>query len=196
MFPFYGAGEAVDKLYTSLKSAAARCDFHDVSCEVKDQIIMNCSSNNLRKKALRDDLEDLDLEDFDDLLKCTRSYENSDRQAALMEGASEVRRIRRDCRNKQTDTKSVPVQSAYFDRQSVITTKVNPESSGKCCYSCGDAWPHLNGKQSCPAYGNICKCVKPNHFGKVCKSKTVVNNRFDESLNEVDNAGLPISVLT
>ena len=44
----------VDQFYTRLKSAAIRCDFHDADREIRDQIVMNCSSSTLRKKALRD----------------------------------------------------------------------------------------------------------------------------------------------
>ena len=48
--------ESVDQYYTRLKSAALRCEFYDVDREVRDQIVMHGSSSNLRKKALRDDL--------------------------------------------------------------------------------------------------------------------------------------------
>ena len=80
-------GETVDQFCTRLKTAASRCDFSDENRELRDQIVMSCTSNTLRKKALRDDLK------LPDLLACARSHENADRQAALIEGSSEVRRI-------------------------------------------------------------------------------------------------------
>ena len=80
-------GETIDKFCTRLRSAATRCQFLDESRELRDQIVMNCSSSSPRKKALRDDLN------LEDLLKCARPYENAERQSALMEGVKEVRRI-------------------------------------------------------------------------------------------------------
>ena len=69
--------ETVDQFHTRLRSAAIRCDFHDVDREIRDQIVMHCSSSNLRKKALRDDL------DLSNVLKIARSSERSERQATL-----------------------------------------------------------------------------------------------------------------
>ena len=44
------------------------------------------------------------------------------------------------------------------------------------CFGCGEHWPHVEGKTSCPAYGKTCrKCMKLNHFQKVCHSKVPVN---------------------
>ena len=80
--------ETIDQYHARLKSAAMRCDFADIDRELRDQIVMNCLSHSLRKRALRDDL------DLENLLKYARSYERSDRQAALMENpSSEVKRV-------------------------------------------------------------------------------------------------------
>ena len=43
----------------------------------------------------------------------------------------------------------------------------------KQCRKCGLTWPHKEGP--CPAQGKTCKkCGKPNHFARVCFSKTTV----------------------
>ena len=45
-----------------------------------------------------------------------------------------------------------------------------PKSS-KVCRRCGFTWPHTT--SPCPAKGKTCKkCGKPNHFAKMCLSKS------------------------
>ena len=41
--------ETVDQFCTRLKVIAARCEFQDETRELRDQIVMNCLSNTLRK---------------------------------------------------------------------------------------------------------------------------------------------------
>ena len=43
--------ERGDQFYTRLKSSVIRCEFHNVDREIRDQIVMNCSSSTLRKKG-------------------------------------------------------------------------------------------------------------------------------------------------
>ena len=46
--------ETVGQFATRLKVSASRCNFHDDKREIRDQIVMNCSSQQVRKKSLRD----------------------------------------------------------------------------------------------------------------------------------------------
>ena len=53
--------ETLHCFHTHLRSLAKNCDFANPDKEIKEQIILNCKSNSLRQKALR---EDLDLSGF------------------------------------------------------------------------------------------------------------------------------------
>ena len=71
--------ETIDSFHTRLRQLSRYCAFPDVDKEIKEQIILNCCSNSLRRKALR---EDLDLEK---LLKAGRALELSESQAKEVE---------------------------------------------------------------------------------------------------------------
>ena len=46
-------GETLDCFHTRLRSLVKTCDFANADKEIKEQIIFNCKSNSLRRKALR-----------------------------------------------------------------------------------------------------------------------------------------------
>ena len=73
------AKETIDQYVARLRTAATRCEFGDVDREIRDQIVFNCKSDSLRRKALRDDL------DLTVLLKLGRSIEVSESQAQKIE---------------------------------------------------------------------------------------------------------------
>ena len=50
-------GESFDSFHTRLKTLAKTCEFADANKEIKEQIILSCKSNALRRKALREDLD-------------------------------------------------------------------------------------------------------------------------------------------
>ncbi|XP_068738119.1 uncharacterized protein [Montipora capricornis] len=50
-------GETLDSFHTRLRSLAKTCDFANPDKQIKEQIILNCQSNPLRHKALREDLD-------------------------------------------------------------------------------------------------------------------------------------------
>ena len=68
-------GETLDSFHTRLRSLAKTCDFANLYKEIKEQIILNCQSNPLRRKALREDL------DLAGLMKAGRALELSEVQA-------------------------------------------------------------------------------------------------------------------
>ena len=149
--------EPIDKFVTRLREAASRCQFHDTAREIKDQVVQKCTSDRLRRKALREDLS------LDNLLKAARAMELADHQAMAMEGESEVLKVRQH-------EPVVKSENQEQSKQKVVDKK---------CYSCGGAWPHLDGRRSCPAFGVDCrKCGVKNHFARVCKSKKKVRHIF------------------
>ncbi|XP_045174571.2 uncharacterized protein LOC123535880 [Mercenaria mercenaria] len=67
--------ETIDQFVTRLKTKAKFCEFSDSEREVKSQLIQGCRSNELRKRALRDDYS------LNDLQKFARTLEISESQA-------------------------------------------------------------------------------------------------------------------
>ena len=179
--------ETVAQYFARLKPAALRCEFADIDRELKDHIVMTCQSQNLRKKALRDDF------DLEELLKCARSYENSDRQAALMDSSSDVQRInrRKSKRDSARYGKSAPkagkeVASGSNTPNRKKTPDSKSKNNNKRCFNCGGVFPHPNG-QKCPAQGTYCtRCTKPNHYASECRSEIPVNNILDEYSSDGD----------
>ena len=72
-------GETLDSFHTRLTSLAKTCDFANPDREIKEKIILNCQSNPLRRKALREDL------DLAGLVKAGRALELSEVQAKDLE---------------------------------------------------------------------------------------------------------------
>ena len=171
--------ETIEQYQTRLMPAAKRCDFHDVKREVRDQIVMTCLSNELRKKALRSDLG------LDDLMKTARSYESSSRQADLMENSKDVHRIRNRKGPKESRTMSSrdPPRDPSNNPSTCPSKKTVKKKKKKPCFNCGEPWPHPKGKE-CPAKGKVCRnCMKLNHLEKVCFNKKV-RHILDESSSE------------
>ena len=50
-------GKSLDSFHTRLRTLAKTCEFADANKEIKEQIILSCKSNALRRKALREDLD-------------------------------------------------------------------------------------------------------------------------------------------
>ena len=111
--------------------------------EIRTQIVENCRSSRLRRKALRDDTK------LSDLIAYARSIELSDKQTDEMEKESR------------------PGEKVYSNMQR-REQRPNKQRSKKC-YTCGGSYPHVN---ECPALGKECrKCHKIGHFAVVCKSR-------------------------
>ena len=114
-----------------------------------------------------------------DFLTIARSSEISERQATLMETTNEVNRIKNHYEKQPDNMKSkrkTHKRGKYSNRYSAN----DYEQIAKKCFGSGEAWPHTGGKLLCPAYGKAChKCMKNNHFGKVCRAKVPVNNILD-----------------
>lgn len=72
-------GESLDRFHTSFRTLAKTFEFADADKEIKEQIILSCKSNALRRKALREDL------DLTALLKAGRALELSETQANEVE---------------------------------------------------------------------------------------------------------------
>ena len=164
--------EAIDKFVTRLRETASRCQFHDNAREIKDQVVQKCTSDRLRRKALREDPS------LDNLLKAARAMELADYQATAMEGEPGVLKVGRQDPVVQSEDKG----------------QSKPKEADKLCFSCGGSWPHPKGRRSCPAYGLDCrKCGTKNHFARVCKNKKKVRTIVESTDSDTDDDSYRVS---
>ena len=162
--------ESIDQFVTRLKQKAQRCNFYDNDREIKDQVVFNCYSDRLRRKALRDDL------DLQNLVAAARAIELSNKQAAL------IKKKDQEDLNRLKKPEKYSNKLKYFDKQK------EPDFQRKC-FSCGDSWLHKNGKSSCPAFRHTCKkCGKHNHFESKCKTKLQEINKIELSSSDSDDS--------
>ena len=109
------------------------------------QLVENCRSNRIRRKAFRDD------PNLEDLMKYVRALKISDHHSSELE--------------KQHRQETV-YHTASQEHQPNRTRKAS-----RVCYNCGGTYPHQT--NPCLAIGKICNiCSKTRHFARVCKSKS------------------------
>ena len=146
-------GESMDEFVTRLRQLASDCEFQDKDGEIKSQIIQCCSSNRLRRKALK--TPNITLTN---LLDEARSLEISESQALGIE-STQVLAVK-DMGHRQKNKDMRPMKNS--SRRELTS------STDQSCFRCGEPWPH-NG--NCPARSRKCnKCSRTGHFAEVCKS--------------------------
>ena len=149
--------ESMDKFHTRLRKIASNYNFNNNDEEIRNQIIQNCRSHQLRMKALQESPS------LNSLLTMARSYEMAEIQAKEMEEGQDQQHVNATKQKKKGRT---------------ITTKT------KTCSRCGGPFPH---ESDCPALGKKCsKCSKMNHFSKCCRTKidhARSNDRSDDENN-------------
>ena len=164
-------GESLDSFHTRLRTLAKTCEFANTDKEIKDQIILNCTSHALRRRALREEL------DLATLLKAGRALERSEIQAQEFENVQDkiVNAVK-----PQKKKGAGPKNKAQHARRS--ESRKNDGSTK--CKNCGGAYPH---KDICPAKNKKCNsCGKLNHFARVCRTnppdavKRIVDQDEDE----------------
>lgn len=112
------------------------CSFTDLNKEVKTQVIQNCSSQQLRRKALREDMS------LEELLSSGRSLEIADRHAeAMSEKKVEVMKV-----DRKTDLKCFKC-GGHFPHKNKCP------ALGKKCNNCNS----LN------HFASVCKKFKQQH---------------------------------
>ena len=135
------AEETIDQYVARLKLVAARCEFHDVDREIRDQIVFNCKSDILRRKALRDDSS------LPDLLKLARSMELSESQARTIETS----RVCPEAR-PEIEINKLAKKPGKYSKKSINKKEFkNDKLHDKKCFACGNSWPHVG--SICPAKG-------------------------------------------
>ena len=146
-------GENVDAFCTRLRQLASTCDFGDLQRELKTQILWGCSSQQLKRRALRDEMT------LDKLLELARSLEMSEIQAKAMEHGSEtVNFVKKSGQKKFSHGRKF---SDFLHKQ---------KDSKQLCGNCG--YDSCHSKEKCPAKGEHCHgCNGVGHFKSVCRAR-------------------------
>ncbi|KAK3083972.1 hypothetical protein FSP39_006106 [Pinctada imbricata] len=153
--------ETVDQFATRLRQKSKHCDFADNDGEIKSQIIQGCTSNDLRRKALRDNL------DLTKLLSTARAMEIANKQADKMRKSEETNAVR---------------QKTFSQPNIKQSTSQSKEKKKQKCRNCGGRYPH---RSSCPAFGKICDyCKKENHFASQCLKRKTRERRKVQNVDE------------
>ena len=163
-------GESLDSYHTRLRQLSKTCEFADTDKEIKEHIILSCSSNSLRRRALREN------PDLASLLKLGRALELSESQANKVERNESTINAVNEHKGFQRSRQSRPQRNGRsrsqtnhhrsLSRSRSTTTRNN--STSQECRNCGGHFPH---KTSCPAKGKDCKaCGKIGHFARVCRT--------------------------
>lgn len=174
--------ETVSEYVTRLRTKAKNCNFHDEDQEIKNQVIFSCTSQTLRRRALREDYK------LDELLKVARGLELSEAQATRVEALDpspgSVNKVyhkqqqQHKSRSQQQQSQHKPQQQHNtqqqqqhkFPRKFHNTQQQQQQRNSDCCGNCGHTLPHTHG--TCPARGQECaKCHKIGHFARACRSR-------------------------
>ena len=77
-------GELLESYHTRLRQLAKTCEFSDIDKEIKEHIILTCTSSSLRRRALRENPT------LEALLKLGRALELSAKQAKDVEDTGQI----------------------------------------------------------------------------------------------------------
>ena len=150
--------ESVDSFCTRLRQLGSTCEFADLDREIKAQVLQGCSSNRLRRRALREDI------DLAGLVKLARSLELADIQAKEMETAETANFVKQGKGFNATSHRSK--QTAH--RPSHGQKRQTGDDKENCGW-CGSNNRHA--KKDCPARDKSCRnCGKLGHWASVCYS--------------------------
>ena len=125
------SGQSLDEYVTELRQLTRACEFADNDKEILAQVIQNCSSQRLRRRALRETGKTLT-----DILDLGRSLEMSDVQAAQMERDEVHHNV-----NRISKEMNVKHKKREFKKDN---HKFKTKDQGKDCLRCGGKCPHKN----------------------------------------------------
>ena len=160
--------QTLEAYVTELRHLALTCSFPDTEKEILSQVIQHCSSQRLRRRALREPDKSLS-----EIVAVGRMLEQADMQAQAME-KSEVNALPRKPPPQQAQPYHKQGYSTFRNRSSATSqAHKGTRSATTTCGNCGGHYPHDG---QCPAAGKTCNlCRKPNHFATVCRSSICRN---------------------
>lgn len=156
-------GESFDNFTHRVSMAAEKCSFLDKERQIKDQIILGCESETLKKVAIREDPTLVKL------ITLGKSEEASRQAVEVMaevnSGASDHDQsfsVNRSGQNRPGQNRPGQNRSGQ-NRQ-------GQNRPAQHCFNCGGPYPH--DKQPCPAKNKKCSyCKRHNHLESMCKTK-------------------------
>ena len=164
-------GDNIDDFYNQLREIAPTCGFLDaqIQQEIKSQLISGCASKKVRQKGLsQPNLTLLQLLTYARTLQLTDSHSKQMTEShvnCMHRGDSDDEAVHKVHTSKQK--KHVGKQKQHFP------SKSSSKTSSQKCHFCGGSYPHKNGRESCPAFGEKCRfCDKMNHFQDMCMSRS------------------------
>ena len=119
-------GEPIDSYATRLREQAKRCKFCNADCmsrNIRDQIVVGCRSQRIRRKALSDDLA------LDNLLKVARAEESANAHAADIEKSDHVKA------DSSVDTFKISKQPGRYSNRAKTSTMSAAAPQGKRCFN-------------------------------------------------------------
>ena len=152
--------QTLEAYVTELHHLALTCSFPDTEKEILSQVIQHCSSQRLRRRALREPDKSLS-----EIAAVGRMLEQADMQAQAME-KSEVNALPRKPPPPQAQPYHNQGYSKFRNRSSATSQahKGTRSAPSATCGNCGGHYPHDG---QCPAAGKTCNlCRKPNHFAQ------------------------------
>ena len=147
------ADETVQQYYIKLKEQAVKCDFRDLEIELKQQIDIHTTNNQLRRFSFRNPEKSLQ-----EILVEAKTMENTNLQADEVENSQYKAKELNAVRDKESCTAHGKEFNSFHRKMS---------SNPKKCFRCDGNYPHSG---SCPAQNKSCnKCGKMGHYAKCCK---------------------------
>ena len=179
--------ESLDTYHTRLRQLAKTCEFADADKEIKEHIILTCTSNALRRRALRENFS------LKDLLQHGRALELSESQATQVEKTeSQVNAVKDSKRSYQKPAKDTdtfrsrarqPKPQSHKPTSRTYENKQKTNSKKKICFHCGGDFPH---RDECPAKDQECRsCGKIGHFARICRTNPQRNDRVRNITQDV-----------
>ena len=161
-------GETIEQYAIRLKHQVQFCDYGSPDDMIRDQIIEQCLSTQLRRRLLRE--TELTLAKT---IEIGRSFEASERQASQIEADS--------LNTSGTDLGVNAIRSQ--SRSNRPPTMIASRSSHIVCYCCGNSG-HRAKDPRCPADGVSCNnCHKLGHFARVCRQPRSTNRQGNSRPN-------------
>jgi len=152
--------EQLGAYHTRLRQQALSCSFGGLlDSEIKSHIIQTTTDGKLRKKGLREEMT------LSAVLKEGRNNELSSAQNREMEETLGARS------EDKSVNKLQPHPGKLYSKWQRPQQSNRPPSNQKCRNCATGTFPHVGGREKCPAFGKQCyKCGRDNHFASACRS--------------------------